>query len=217
MRALTLLPLVLLAAACGDAERHVYIIPMEGQSPPEPVAAKPTENLPKDIPQNSWVKDTPAYLRSNAPLEWTSPPGWDAELSTKPQQLVEFTIEKNGPGNSPIKFLILNGLDEYPSSARIKNIERWEAFYHEDTPLQITNSESNGVKITKYRIHGTYEGYPVIGSSEPINEPNWTMLCGYVEGPTGSIMYKFQGPDAIVKANESKVDLLLNSMKPHAK
>ena len=40
------------------------------------------------------------------------------------------------------------------------------------------------------------------------------MIFGWVEGPAGSVMFRVQGPDAIIKANEGKIDQLLASMKP---
>jgi hypothetical protein len=216
MRSAVLLPLVLVAAACGEAERHTYMVPLEGQSreelrPPEP--PKPEQPPP---PLNSAVRDSPSWLRSNAPLEWTVPEGWTADLSTRPNRLIEITVEKNGPGNAPIKFIVLNGVDEHPG-AKQASLQRAEQFYREDRAPVTTEREHNGVKETRYVIHGRFEGQTELGTGEQLAEDNWTLVFGWVEGPDGSIMYKFQGPDAVINANQSKVDALLGSMKPREK
>jgi len=58
---------------------------------------------------------------------------------------------------------------------------------------------------------------PSLGASESVKEPNWTMIAGWVEGPNGSIMYRVQGPDAIINTHLAKIDQLLASMKPNEK
>jgi hypothetical protein len=214
MRLAVLLPLALCAAACGESgERHTYLVPMEGQSSAELQPPEPPKPAPEPPPPNSPMRDSPSWLRSNAPLQWTVPDGWTAEMSTRPNRLVEFTIEKNGPGNSPIQFLILNGADEHPN-AKQASFQRWEQFYREDRAPVLTTRQHDGVEETRYVVHGRYEGQNALGTGEQIAEDNWTMVAGWVVGPQGSIMFKFQGPDAIVLANMPKVDALLGSMKP---
>jgi len=216
MRPFRLLPLLLVAACGGAGTPVVHRLSLEGQSPappPEPV----TSGLPKEPPPpNSAMAASPAWLRANSPVAWTCPQGWEETQSTKPQRLVEFTLEQNGPGNAPVQFLILNGADDHPA-ARMASITRWETFYREDQAPQSTTTEQNGVKVTKMRIHGEYEGQNAIGQGDVIKEANWTMICGYVEGPDGSILYKVQGPDAIMKTHEARIDQLLASMRPKDK
>ena len=220
MRRLEFVPLLavvaLVAAACSDAPRRTFRVAFEGQSPPE--AAKPV-GLPAPIEPpaaDTAAAASPAWLRSNSPISWTSPPGWEEIQSTKPQRLVEFTIEKNGPGGAPVQFLILNGMDDHPTGKTV-NLNRWETFFHEDQALQQTSSEHDGIRITRFRVHGEFDGQPSLGNSEAVKEPNWTMIAGWAEGPNGSIMYRVQGPDAIINANLTKIDQLLASLKPNEK
>jgi hypothetical protein len=217
MRRFLVVPLVFAAAACGGGGIPVvHRLSLEGQSPPEAAPAAPT-GLPKEPPPpNSALAASPAWLRANSPIAWTCPQGWEEIQSTKPQRLVEFTIEQNGPGNAPLQFLILNGADDHPQ-ARNASIARWQTFYREDQAQQTTVTEQNGVKVTKMRTHGEYEGQNAIGTGDVIKEANWTMICGFVEGPNGSIMFKVQGPDAVIKTHEARIDQLLASMKPSDK
>jgi hypothetical protein len=216
MRRRSLVPLLLLLSACGaDAVRRSFKPSLEGQSPPEPVqAVKPFEKEPPA--PNSAAADAPSWLRSQAPVEWTMPPGWEAELSTKPQRLIEVTLEKNGPGGMPIQFLILNGADDHPQ-AKQASLDRWETFYHQDVPRTASTTEHDGLRITRFRVHGEYDGPTFASTGGMLKEPNWTMDCGWVEGPSGSIMFRLQGPDAIVKPALEKVDALLASMRPRQK
>jgi hypothetical protein len=216
MRLLRVLPLLVVAAACGGHVRTVHTLALEGQSPPEPAPPANAGGLKEPPPPNSAAADSPTWLRANSPIAWVCPQGWEETQSTRPQRLVEFTLEKNGPGNTPVQFLILNGADDHPA-ARMASITRWETFYHEDTAPQTTTAEQNGAKVTKMRIHGDYEGQNAIGTGDVIKEANWTMICGWVEGPDGSIMFKVQGPDAIIKAHEARIDQLLASMRPKDK
>jgi hypothetical protein len=215
MRSLAFVPVLLALAACGEAPRRTFKIPMEGQSPPASLEP-PKPVIKEPPPPNSAMLDSPVWLRQNSPIAWTTPSGWEEIQSTRPQRIVEFTVEKDGPGKAPIQMVLLNGADDHPA-ARQASITRWETFFHEDTAPQTTTFEQNGVRVTKMRIHGDFEGQPVLGSSEMVKEPNWTLICGWAEGPAGSIMFKLQGPDAIVKAHEAKVDELLKSFKPAQK
>ena len=214
MRRLPLFAVLFLAAACGESPRMRFKPPLEGQSPPAPAELATIPGLPPGPPApDSALLFSPVWLRANSPVQWTCPPGWEEIQSTKPQRIVEFTIEKNGPGNAPIQFLILNGADEHPR-ARQATFDRWETFFHADTAPSETPIDHDGLKGARKKVHGEYDGPPVLGASESIKEPNWTMIFGWVEGPSGSIMFRVQGPDAIIRANEAKVDQLLASMRP---
>jgi hypothetical protein len=216
MRRLVLLSLVLCAAACGEDPRRLFKVAFDGQTPPEPAKLTAPGVPTEPPPANSAAAQSPAWLRSASPISWTCPPGWEEVQSTKPNRLVEFTIEKNGPGGAPIQFLILNGMDEHPTAKQV-NLTRWETFFHEDQALQQTTKDHDGVRETRFRVHGEFEGQPSLGNSEMVKEPNWTMIAGWVEGPSGSIMFRVQGPDAIINANKDKIDQLLASMKPAEK
>lgn len=212
MRRFRLVPL-LFVAACGGGMPVVHDLLISEQSPPAVAEPATAPGLPKDPPPaNSALAVSPAWLRANSPIAWTCPQGWEETQSTKPQRLVEFTLEQNGPGNAPVQFLVLNGADDHPA-ARMASITRWETFYREDTAPQTTTTEQNGVKVTKMRVHGDYEGQNAIGQGDVIKEANWTMICGWVEGPDGSILFKVQGPDAVIKAHEARIDALLASMR----
>jgi hypothetical protein len=222
MRSVLVVPVLscvaLLVAACGGSEgpRRVYKVSLEGQSPAGGMEMPKSPILTEPPPPQSAAAMSPVWLRQNSPVEWTAPPGWTEEMSTAPGRIVEFTLEKTGPGGAPIQFVILTGGDAEASPAKVKqaSFERAQLFYREDMAPQMFSSDHDGLRVTRYKIHGTFEGYPRIGASEPINEPNWTMHFGWVEGPTGSIMFKVQGPDAIMKPAEPKIEMLLNSMKP---
>jgi hypothetical protein len=220
MRRLAFVPIAVLvtvlAAACSEAPRRTFRVSLDGQSPPEPPKPTGPAAPPEPPAPDTAAASSPAWLRSASPISWTSPPGWEEIQSTKPQRLVEFTIEKNGPGGAPVQFLILNGMDDHPTAKQV-NLTRWETFFHEDQALQQTTSEHDGLRVTRFRVHGEFDGQPSLGNSEAVKEPNWTMIAGWVEGPSGSIMFRVQGPDAIINANLTKIDQLLASMKPNEK
>ncbi len=216
MRVLPVVLAFLSVAACGgEAVRHTYKVSLEGQSPPEPPAPPPSD-VPKEAPMaNSAGTVSPEWLRANAPVEWTAPPGWDIQPSTKPTRIVECTLEQNGPGGAPVQFIVMYGGDDQPDPMKLKiaNFTRWQTFFHEDQAPQTTHPDHDGLKIERTRVHGEFQGQPSLGNSELITEANWTMIMGYVEGPNGSILFRMQGPDAIIKANEAKLDQFLASLK----
>jgi hypothetical protein len=213
------LPVVLaslaLAACGGEAVRHTYKVSLEGQSPPEPPPPPPSD-VPKEAPiANSAGSVSPAWLRANAPFEWTAPPGWTLEPSTKPNRLFECTLDPNGPGKAPVQFIILYGGDDQPDPMKLKNANftRWQMSFQDDQAPQSTNPDHDGIKILRTRVHGEFKGQPSLGNSEMIDEANWTMIYGYFEGPNGSLMFRMQGPDAVIKPNEAKLDQFLASLK----
>lgn len=209
-------PLALLAAACGEV-RKVHQVSLEGQSPPAPPPPAAGPGVPMaPPPKGSALADSPSWLRQNSPIQWTCPPGWEEILSTKPMRLVEFNLDKGGDGKPPTQFLILNGADESPG-AKSASFTRWQTYYREDQAPQTSMIDQNGVKGTRYRVHGEYDGPSPTMTGEMLKEPNWTMIYGYVEGPAGSIMFRVQGPDAVIESNMSKIDALLASMRPAEK
>ena len=216
MRAVHCLAFLVLAAACGsEAERHVYKVALEGQSPPEPV--KPPVEGPKEPPPvNSAGTVSPPWLRQNLPIEWTAPPGWDMQPSTRPTRIVECTLKEDGPGKSPVQFLVLYGGDAETDPMKVKTATwgRWETFFKEDSAPQTTNPDHDGIKIVRIKVHGEFQGYPSLGNSEQIDEPNWTMVGGWIEAPAGSVMFRMQGPDEVIRPNEAKLDQWLSSLKP---
>ena len=218
MRVVPAVALLLVVAACGsETERHVYKVALEGQSPPEPV--KPVNEGPKEPPPvNSAGTVSPAWLRQNLPVEWTAPPGWDMEPSTRPTRIVECTLKVDGPGKSPVQFLILYGGDSETDPMKVKTATwgRWETFFKEDSAPQTTNPDHDGIRIVRIKVHGEFQGYPSLGNSEQIDEPNWTMIGGWIEAPNGSIMFRMQGPDDVIRPNEPKLDQWLSSLKPRA-
>jgi hypothetical protein len=212
-RALCLVPLLVLAAACSpEGPRKTYKPPMEGQSPPPPVKKPEDIPLPTPTSANSPVLDSPVWLRANAPVEWTCPAGWEQILSERPTRLVEFTILKEGPGKVPLQFLVLRGVDEKPGGNEY-NVNRWAANFQIDSAPTMNSFETNGVKVIKWKYRGRYQGYIAIGSGEPVDEADWTMICGWIEAPAGSLLYKIVGPNDIIAQQEPKVDELLKSMR----
>jgi hypothetical protein len=194
----------------------VHKVPMEGQSPPAVVEPPKPVKLAPPIDEKSAVVDSPVYLRQNSPVEWTAPPGWEQVESQRPTRIVEFTLDKNGPAGRPIQCVLLRGVDEKPEGNKF-NVDNWGAYFQNDTAPVQKVWEVNGLKIVKWTYHGRFEGYPVIDMKDPVSEPNWTLYGGWVESPSGSVMFKMLGPDAVLQPNEAKLDALLNSMKPRAK
>jgi hypothetical protein len=100
------------------------------------------------------------------------------------------------------------------------NLERWIGQF-----LQADGKPSKGAaKIAKRTIHGwqlttvdvsgAYTGMGGPGAQGGSAMPGYRMLGAIVEGPQGSIFFKFTGPEKTVAANQAAFDKMLDSLAP---
>jgi len=118
-------------------------------------------------------------------------------------RLAQFDV---GGGVQCVVFQGISGSDE-------QNVDRWIGQMGPDAGpgAKVTESERDGVKVTRLEVRGTYtdtmrQGAPTI--------PEATMLAAVVTSPAAKLHVRIVGPSAVVDAAAAQFDAFIASMKP---
>jgi hypothetical protein len=94
------------------------------------------------------------------------------------------------------------------------NIARWAGqFEGSPTPTR-SKLTVDGMAITRVRIDGTFLS-PGMDMQSTGSKPGWRLLGAIVEGPNGSVFFKFFGPASTLAAAERDFDAMLASLHKH--
>jgi len=149
---------------------------------------------------------------SGAGVAWTMPPTWKAEAQ-RPMRLATYTVP---PGAECGVYFFGAG----QGGSVDANLERWIGQF-----LQADGKPSKAAaKIAKRTIHGWQAttvdvsgAYTGMGGPTAQGGPamaGYRMLGAIVEGPLGSVFFKFTGPAKTIAANQSAFDKMLGSLAP---
>jgi hypothetical protein len=149
---------------------------------------------------------------SGAGVGWTMPPTWKAEAQ-RPMRLATYTVAPSGECGV---YFFGSG----QGGSVDANLDRWIGQF-----LQADGKSSKAAaKIAKRTVHGwptttvdvsgayTGMGGPTAPSGPSV--PGYRMLGAIVEGPQGSIFFKFTGPAKTIDANQAAFDKMLGSLVP---
>jgi hypothetical protein len=148
---------------------------------------------------------------SGAGVQWTTPAGWKPEAQ-RPMRLATYTI---APGAECGVYFFGSG----QGGSVDANLDRWIGQF-----LQADGKPSKAAaKIAKRTIHswavttvdvsGSYTGMGGPTAQGGAAMPGYRMLGAIVEGPQGSIFFKFTGPEKTVAANQGAFDKMLASLQ----
>jgi hypothetical protein len=163
--------------------------------PPAPTAAAPA----------------PQALAGASGIAWTVPAGWRVggaramRLATyivggpDPKLMGECAVFHFGPG-------LGGGVDE--------NIDRWVGQF-EATPNTARRVLTvHNLKVTRVEVAGTFLA-PGVDMQSQAQLPSWKLLGAIVEGPKGSVFFKFTGPVGVIDRSADDFDNLLASIEKH--
>lgn len=150
---------------------------------------------------------------SGAGVRWTMPAGWKAEAE-RPMRLATYTI----PAGAECGVYFFGSGQGGSVEA---NMDRWIGqFLQADgkpskTAAKIVKRTIHGWPVTTVDVSGAYTGMggPTAPSGAPAM-PGYRLLGAIVEGPQGSIFFKFTGPAKTVAANQAAFDKMLDSLGP---
>lgn len=149
---------------------------------------------------------------SGAGVHWTVPATWKAEAE-RPMRLATYTV---APGGECGVYFFGAG----QGGSVEANLDRWIGqFLQADgkpsrAAAKIVKSSMHGLTITTVDVSGGYTGMggPTMQAGTPM--PGYRLLGAIVEGPQGSIFFKFTGPAKTIAANHMAFDKMLASLAP---
>lgn len=97
------------------------------------------------------------------------------------------------------------------------NIRRWTGQFHDSSGQPAKNAVTNrrsvhGMPLTTIEVSGTYTGMGGPMMAQQPAKSGYRMLGAIIEGPQGSVFFKFTGPAKTVAANAKAFEDMVNSV-----
>ena len=139
---------------------------------------------------------------SGAGIHWTVPSNWKSE-GERPMRLATYEIAEGGE-------CAVYYFGQGQGGSVEANIDRWKGQFEgsKDAP-KVEKRTIHGLKITTLDVSGAYTGMG--GPRAPQGPPKqgYRLLGAIVEGPQGSIFFKFAGPIKTVAQNQNAFEKML--------
>ena len=150
---------------------------------------------------------------SGAGISWTVPAAWKADAQ-RPMRLATYTV---APGAECAVYFFGSG----QGGSVDANLDRWIGQFQQPdgkpskSAAKIAKRTIHAWPVTTVDVSGAYSGMggPMAQSGSPAM-PGYRMLAAIVEGPQGSVFFKFTGPAAAIAANQPAFQKMLESLGP---
>ena len=177
------------------------LVPVQGTSAPS--AAPSGEASPAPPPRLEAANDPG--------MTWTTPKGW-SELPARSMRFATYAtppVSGDREGGECAVFHFGAG----QGGAVDANLDRWVAQFEHAHDVTRSKREQHGLKISRVKVAGDYlaPSGPMMESSS--TKPGFMLLGAIVEGPNGSVFFKFTGPEKSVRAAEPDFESMLASLK----
>ncbi len=95
------------------------------------------------------------------------------------------------------------------------NMTRWIGQVQSKEAAKQGQRTVHGLKVTTVDVSGAYAGMggPMAKAGEP-PKPNYRLLGAIVEGPQGSVFFKFTGPAKTMAQSQAGFEKLIASIQP---
>jgi hypothetical protein len=149
---------------------------------------------------------------SGAGVRWTMPANWKAEAE-RPMRLATYTVT---PGAECGVYFFGPG----QGGSVDANFDRWIGqFLQADgkpskAAATVAKRTIHGWPLSTVDVSGAYTGMGGPTAQQGPAVSGYRLLGAIVEGPQGSIFFKFTGPAKTVAANRAAFDKMLESLEP---
>jgi len=152
---------------------------------------------------------------SGAGIQWTAPSNWKAEAQ-RPMRLATYTVSA-APGDSEPAECGVYYFGQGQGGSVQANMDRWVGQFQSKEAAKRDQRTVHGLKVTTVDVSGAYSGMggPMAKAGAP-PKPNYRLLGAIVEGPQGSVFFKFTGPAKTIAQNQPAFEKLLASLQPNS-
>lgn len=158
--------------------------------------------------QTNLLEDPSATV---AGIKWLLPEGW-IKQGERMMRVATYTVpaaEGDGEAGECAVFYFGGG-----QGGDIEmNIQRWGSQFENAGEAEKTSSQVKGMNVTRVEIAGTYlaPGGPMMESQG--KKENFRLLGAIVEGPEGTVFFKFTGPANTIDAAKGAFDAMIGSIQ----
>jgi len=145
-----------------------------------------------------------------AGFKWSVPDRWTKQ-GERPMRVVTYTIPAAEGDSEPGECAVFYFGGGQGGDIDM-NIQRWGSQFENAGEAQKSSSQVNGMNVTRVEIAGTYlaPGGPMMESQG--KKENHRLLGAIVEGPEGTVFFKFTGPAKTIDAAKGEFDAMLGSI-----
>jgi len=158
----------------------------------------------------SWAADTGAGLR------WSPPPNWKADAQ-RPMRLATYTVPL-APGDTDPAECGVYYFGQGQGGSAQANLDRWIGQFQQadgkpsKAAAKTAKRMLHGLAVTTVDVSGSYAGMAGPMGQAGAPKPGYRLLGAIVEGPQGSIFFKFTGPVKTVAQHQAAFDKMLDSL-----
>lgn len=152
------------------------------------------------------------FADSGAGVHWTAPASWKSEAQ-RPMRLGTYTV---APGAECGVYYFGQG----QGGSVEANVDRWIGqFLQADgkpskAAARIAKRTVHGLPVTTVDVSGAYTGMGGPAAQPGPAVAGYRLLGAIVEGPQGSIFFKFVGPGKTIAQNQAAFDKMIASLGP---
>jgi hypothetical protein len=184
---------------------------------PEPTAAQtpPSPFLPPQPKSGPAPGAAPTGSAQQEPLHitWVDPPAFKRVPPSNPMRKAAFVVPR-AEGDSEDGELTVFYFGPGQGGSIDANVDRWVKQFGEVKPGDVKRAdrEANGLRQHTVELEsGTFASGMPGGASKP--KPNYGLVGGIVETPSGAYFFKLTGPTKTVKQAKPDFYKLLDSIK----
>ncbi len=149
---------------------------------------------------------------SGAGIKWTVSPSWKAQ-GERPMRVATYQIPA-APGDQESAECAVYYFGQGQGGSVQANMDRWIGqFQGSKNAAKVEKRTVNGLKVTTVDVSGAYTGMGGPRAPEGPPKQGYRLLGAIVEGPQGSVFFKFTGPAKTVGANQSGFEKMLSSLR----
>ncbi|HYP90675.1 MAG TPA: hypothetical protein VEQ59_21035 [Polyangiaceae bacterium] len=190
------------------------------KKPPEPAAEAAKPFLTAEAkPASPAAPALPAAAGSaqQEPLHvtWVDPPAFKRVPPSNPMRKASFVVPRAG-GDAEDGELTVFYFGPSQGGSIDANVERWVKQFGDVKPSDVKRAdrEANGLRQHTVELEsGTFSGGMGMGPKAQA-KPDYGLLGGIVEAPSGAYFFKLTGPSKTVKQARADFYKLLDSVKP---
>lgn len=159
-----------------------------------------------------------AMADSGGGIQWANPgANWKTQAE-RPMRLATYTIPA-ASGDAEGGECALYYFGPHQGGSVQANLDRWIGQFHNANGKPKVKTETiHGLKVTTVDVSGAYTGMggPIAASAAASGpgKPGYRLLGAIVEGPEGSVFFKFTGPSKTVAAHQAAFDKMIQSVQP---
>jgi hypothetical protein len=149
-------------------------------------------------------------------IKWTAPAAWKAQAQ-RPMRAATYTVPKTA-GDSEDGECAVFYFGAGQGGGVNENIQRWIGQFEApgggpaDKLAKTSKGTLNGMPVTRVDLTGTYKAAsgPMMQAGGP--KLGYRMLGAIVEGPQGSLFFKFTAPAKTAAAQQPEFEKLIQSI-----